>query len=64
MYEKPGFPEPAGLIIFQDKPGAGQCAADWPEVRDTIPGMNFIGNQVTLEAAQEIGARKSRVVII
>lgn len=34
------------------------------EVRDTIPGMNFIGNQVTLEAAQEIGARKSRVVII
>lgn len=26
-----------------------------PKVKDTIPGMNFIANQVTLEEAQKSG---------
>lgn len=53
MYEKQRFPGPSYC-----KASKGQCAADWPEVKDAIPGMNVIGNQVTPEAAQEIGARK------
>lgn len=64
MYEKQRFLEPASPVTFRNKPVARQCAADWPGVKDAIPGMNFTGDQVTLEATQEIGARKSRVVII
>lgn len=28
--------------------------AHLPKVKDTIPGMNFMGNQMTLEAAQKL----------
>lgn len=59
-----GFQSLRGPITFQNKPGARQCAAHWPEVKDAIPGMNFIGDQVTLEAAQEIGERKPRAMIV
>lgn len=58
-----GFQSPQASSSSKTSRGHAMCCR-LAEVRDTIPGMKSIGNQVTFEAAQEIGARKSRVVII
>lgn len=43
--------------IPQKGQALGQCA-DLPKVKDTIPGMNFIANQVTLEEVHKSGGEK------
>lgn len=53
-HELPTFQRHLSKRFLPESRERARPRADLPKVKDTIPGMNFTGNQVTFEAAQKL----------